>query len=76
MKSDTSKEIAEMQNRLWMSRTPQERAEFQAAMFMAGREVVLASMPTDLSGREFKQELYYRTYGEPLPEDFFEQFPE
>lgn len=76
MKTDTSKEIAELQNRLWMSRTPQERAEFQAAMFMAGREAVLASLPKGLSGREFKQELYLRTYGEPLPDDFFEQFPE
>jgi hypothetical protein len=40
-------------------------------MFAAGRKAVIASLPKDLSEREFKEQLFYRTYGEHLPEDFF-----
>ncbi len=65
-----------MQNRLWMARTPQERAEFQAAMFMAGREALIASLPAGLSERDRNREIFFRTYGEHLPEDFFDKFPE
>lgn len=71
MLNDTTKEIEEMQNDLWMKRTPQERARFASAMFAAGRNAIIASLPKNLSEREFKRQLYYRTYGEPLPEDFF-----
>ena len=73
MLNDTTKEIEELQNELWMKRTPQERARFASALFAAVRDAIVASLPKDLSEREFKRQLYYRTYGEPLPEDFFEQ---
>lgn len=77
MLTDTTREIEEMQNELWMKKTPQERAKFQSAMFAAGRRAVIASLPKDLSDEEFKRQLYFRTYGEPLPEDFFKkQVPE
>ena len=69
--TDTTREIEEMQNELWMRKTPQERARFASAMFAAGRKAVIASLPKDLSEREFKEQLFYRTYGEHLPEDFF-----
>ena len=71
MMTDTTREIEEMQNRLWMRKTPQERARFASAMFAAGRRVVIASLPKDLSEKEIKKQLYFRTYGEHLPEDFF-----
>jgi hypothetical protein len=71
MMTDTTREIEEMQNELWMRKTPQERARFASAMFAAGRKAVIASLPKDLSEREFKEQLFYRTYGEHLPEDFF-----
>ncbi len=67
---DTTAEIEEMQHNLWMQRTPQERARFASAMFAAARDAIIASLPKDLSAREFKQQLYERTYGEPLPADF------
>lgn len=54
-----------------MKRTPQERAKFVSAMFAAARDTIIASLPKDLSEREFKKQLYYRTYAEPLPDDFF-----
>jgi hypothetical protein len=71
MMKDTTREIEEMQNELWMKKTPQERARFAAAMFAAGRKAILASLPKDLPEKEIKKQLYFRTYGEHLPEDFF-----
>lgn len=71
MLSDTSREIEEMQNDLWMKRTSQERAKFMFGMFATARRAVIASLPKDLSDREFKDQLYFRTYGEHLPDDFF-----
>jgi hypothetical protein len=71
MLKDTTREIEEMQNELWMKRTTRERARFMFGMFAAARRALIASLPKDLPEREFKKQLYYRTYGEPLPEDFF-----
>jgi len=71
MLSDTTKEVEEMQNKLWMRRTTQERAEFMFGMFASARQVIIASLPKDLSEKEFKKQLFYRTYGEHLPDDFF-----
>lgn len=71
MLTDTTREIEEMQNELWMKKTPQERARFASAMFAAGRKAILASLPKNLSEKEIKKQLYFRTYGEPLPDDFF-----
>ncbi|MBS1797798.1 MAG: hypothetical protein JSS81_28510 [Acidobacteria bacterium] len=75
MLTDTTREIEELQNELWMKRTPQERARFASSMFAACRQAIIASLPAGLSEREFKRRLYFRTYGEPLPEDFFENQP-
>ncbi|MCB1025970.1 MAG: hypothetical protein KDB79_16360 [Acidobacteria bacterium] len=69
---DTTREIEELQNELWMKKTPQERARFASAMFAAGRKAILASLPKDLSEEEIKKRLYFRTYGEHLPDDFFD----
>lgn len=73
MLKDTTREIEELQNELWMKKTPQERARFASAMFAAAREAIIASLPEDLPEKEFKKQLYFRTYGEHLPEDFFEK---
>ncbi|MGI8786538.1 MAG: hypothetical protein ACR2HG_02085 [Pyrinomonadaceae bacterium] len=71
MLKDTTREIEEMQNELWMKRTTRERAEFMFGMFASARKFLINSLPKNLSEREFKKQIYYRTYGEPLPEDFF-----
>ena len=73
MMTDTTREIEEMQNNLWMKKTPQERARFASAMFAAGRKVVIASLPKNLTEQEIKKQLYYRIYGEHLPDDFFDK---
>lgn len=68
---DTTREMEEMQNELWMKRTTQERARFMFGMFRAARKMLISSLPKDLSSKELKKQIYERTYGEPLPEDFF-----
>jgi hypothetical protein len=73
MMTDTTREIEEMQNELWMKKTPQERARFASAMFSAGRKAILASLPKDLPENEVIKQLFYRTYGEHLPDDFFKK---
>jgi len=73
MMRDTTREIEEMQNELWMKKTPQERARFAASMFAFGKQVVLASLPKNLSEKEIKERVFFRMYGEHLPEDFFKK---
>jgi hypothetical protein len=71
MLMDTTREIEELQNELWMKRTPQERARFASSMFADCRKIIIASLPKNLSEKELKRQIYWRTYGEHLPEDFF-----
>lgn len=73
MMDDTTREIEELQNELWMKKTPQERTRFASRMFTANRRVILASFPEGLSDEEIKRRLFYRTYGEHLPDDFFDR---
>ena len=68
---DTSPEIEKIQFELMMRKTPNERIALACEMFMSARESFLASLPKDLSEKEIKKQLYFRTYGEPLPDDFF-----
>lgn len=71
MLSDTTREIEEMQNDLWMKRSPRERAKCMFGMFVVARKILIQTLPKDLSEREIKEQIYFRTYGEHLPEDFF-----
>ena len=68
---DTSPEIEKIQFALMMKKTPNERIALACEMFMSARESFLKSLPKDLSEKEIKKHLYFRTYGEQLPDDFF-----
>ncbi len=72
MLKDTTKEIEEMQNTLWLEKTPRTRASLVFGMFATARKIMIASLPKKLSEKEFKKQLYERTYGEALPDDFFD----
>lgn len=48
-----------------------ERILISCALYEENRQRIIASLPPNLSEKEFKKQLYYRTYGEHLPEDFF-----
>jgi hypothetical protein len=71
MLRDTTREMEEMQNRMWMERSTDQRADCMFQMFATARRLMINSLPKDLSQQEFKRQVYYRTYGEPLPDDFF-----
>lgn len=71
--NDTTPEIERMQFSLMLQKTPNERIAMACEMFMSARQLFLASLSENLSDQEIKKQLYFRTYGEHLPEDFFER---
>jgi uncharacterized protein (DUF433 family) len=66
-------QIKKLQFELLMKKSPQERVALAGEMFMSARESFLASLPEDLPEKEIKKRLYFHTYGEHLPEDFFKE---
>ena len=68
---DTSPEIEKIQFELMLKMSPNQRIAMGCEMFMSARQAFLNSLPKDLSEKEIKKQLYFRTYGEHLPEDFF-----
>lgn len=67
---DTAPEVAELYRSLLMRLSAEERFVRGALMFDAAREMVLASLPANLSAAELLRRLYERIYGEPLPLGF------
>ena len=74
--NDTSPEIEQLQFEMMMKLGANKRIELACEMFMAVREMIISSLPKDLSEKELKKQIYFRTYGEHLPEDFFKDAPE
>ncbi len=73
--NDTPSDIRRLQFEMMRNLSPHRRIELACEMFQTAREMIVASLPAGLSEQEFKRRLYFRTYGEPLPEDFFEKTP-
>jgi hypothetical protein len=69
--NDTSPEIRRIQFEMMSKLSTNRRIELACEMFQTAREMIIASLPPNLSEKEFKKQLYFRTYGEHLPEDFF-----
>lgn len=65
--TDTPPEIAKIIHDRLMACTPEERFMMGIRSFDAAREMVLASMPKDLSREEFRRQYYRRIYGEEPP---------
>jgi len=65
--TDTPPEIAALVRQRIMARSPEERFMMGIASFEAAREIVLASLPKNLSPEDLKRQLYQRIYGEPAP---------
>ncbi len=70
--NDTSPEIENMQFEMMLKMSANQRIKMACEMFMSAREMFLHSLPKDLTENEVKKQLYYRTYGEHLPDDFFD----
>lgn len=67
---DTSPEAFELYRSLLSRLSGEERLMRASRMFDSAREMILASLPKNLSPAEVRRRLYQRMYGEPLPEDF------
>lgn len=67
---DTSKEAKTTYRQMIMSLTEAERFIMCAEMFETAREIIISTMPQDLSEADQKRYIYQRLYGEPLPDDF------
>ena len=65
--TDTPPEIVALVRQRIMARSPEERFMMGIASFEAAREIVLASLPKNLSPEDLKRQLYQRIYGEPAP---------
>ena len=50
-----------------MARSNAERFEMGSRMFDAAREMILASLPANLSESERRRLLFERVYGSPFP---------
>ena len=71
--TDTPADIRRLQFEMMQKLSCNRRLELACEMFQTAREMIVTSFPQNLSEREFKEQLYYRTYGEHLPEDFFDR---
>jgi hypothetical protein len=65
--TDTPPEIAEMVRERLMAHTGAERFEMGCRMFEAARDMVLASLPQDLTDKERRRLLYERFYSDTHP---------
>ena len=70
---DISPEMEKMQLELMAKLTPHQRIAFGCEMFMAAREHIFSSIPKGLPESEQKKIYFEKMYGEPLPQDFFEE---
>lgn len=65
--TDTPEEITRVVREQIMARSPAERFVMGAEMFESAMAMVKASLPSNLSSREYKQQLFKRLYGLELP---------
>ena len=64
---DTPQDIKQLVRSQIMDRPPAERFVMGAEMFDSALTIVKASLPTNLSGSEYKRQLFKRVYGLELP---------
>ncbi len=64
--TDTPPEIARLVREKLMALSGEERFVMGAQMFESAREMVLASLPRDLSSAERRRQLFQRLYGKEI----------
>ena len=65
--TDTTPEITEMVRQKLMAHSNEDRLRMGVWMFEAARQMILASLPKDLSGLELRRQFYERVYGTKAP---------
>lgn len=64
---DTSSEVRQIQQRIWMSMPVSDRLRACAEMFETAKAFVRLNMPNGLSDEEEKRFVFEKIYGEPMP---------
>jgi hypothetical protein len=70
--TDTPPDIENRQIEMMMAMTANERIAAACEMFMAARQLILESMPDNISKDEALSRCYEVLYSQTLPPDFFE----
>jgi len=68
---DTSPEVNEMMYQRLMALSGEERVLMGFSMIQSAKEMILASLPEDITEPERKKMLYERYYGEAMPEELY-----
>ena len=66
---DTSREIKEVQQQIWMSFSESDRIRKCAELFELAKHTIEARLPAGLSEGERKRRVFKEIYGFDLPED-------
>ena len=68
--TDTTEDVKQLVRERIMARSPAERFLMGSQMFDSALVMVKASLPTNLSRREYRRQLFNRLYGLELPARF------
>jgi len=66
--SDTTFEIENKLNQTYFSKSGEEKLLIALKMFETARDIVLSSLPKNLSDNELRKELFLRFYGNEFDE--------
>jgi hypothetical protein len=61
--NDTAPEIQEKINEIYKNKSGEEKLLIALSMFETARELVISSLPNNLSDKELRKELFLRFYG-------------
>lgn len=67
--NDTSDLIREKLEAEYSSRSGEEKLLMALSMFETARELIIASLPRDISERELRKELFLRFYGNDFDDE-------
>ncbi|HMZ57446.1 MAG TPA: hypothetical protein PL048_01650 [Leptospiraceae bacterium] len=67
--NDTSPEIEQMLHERHMKMTGEERVMIAASMYDTAREIVLSSLPPNLTEKEKRVQLFLRFYGNEFSDE-------
>jgi len=62
--NDTAPEIQDMIDDIYKNKTGEEKLLIALSMFETARELVISSLPNNLSDKELRKELFLRFYGD------------
>ncbi len=67
--NDTTPEIQEKINEIYKNKSGEEKLLIALSMFETARELVISSLPNNLSEKELRKELFLRFYGNDFAVD-------